>query len=103
MNISYNPKEDRLLLKISSKNNDEYRLWLTRRYSGLLLKLFQDEIDKHGGEPRVASSDEAKKMYQNGALEKPYEAESTNFPLGEDGVLGFRINKGDRIKIQLDI
>jgi len=95
MNISYIPKEDRLLLKISTKNNDEYRLWLTRRYCSMLIKLFNQEIDKYGGEPTVAASDEAKKMYKDGALEKAYEAENNSFPLGENGVLAFRINKGD--------
>jgi hypothetical protein len=95
MNISYIPKEDRLLLKISTKTNDEYRLWLTRRYCSLLIKLFKDEIDKFGGEPTVAASDEARKMYKDGAFEKTYEAEGNSFPLGEDGVLAFRINKGD--------
>jgi hypothetical protein len=95
MNISYVPKEDRLLLKISSRTNDEYRLWLTRRYCGLLIKLFNDEIDKYGGEPTVAASDEAKQLYHNGALEKAYEEEINNYPLGEDGVLAFRINKGE--------
>lgn len=95
LNISYIPKEDRLLLKISTKDNDEYRLWLTRRYCILLIKLFNEEIDKYGGEPAVAASDEAKKMYKDGAFEKAYEAENYSFPLGEDGVLAFRINKAD--------
>ena len=96
MNISYIPKEDRLLLKISSKSNDEYRLWLTRRYCSLLIKLFKDEIDKFGGEPTVAASDEAKKMYKDGAFEKAYEEQSNSYPFGRGWCIGISNSiKGD--------
>ena len=37
MNISHNGKEDRLLLRVSTGAGDECRLWLTRRYTGLLM------------------------------------------------------------------
>ena len=37
MNISHNGKEDRLLLRLSTGAGDECRLWLTRRYTGLLM------------------------------------------------------------------
>ena len=29
MNVTYIPKEDRLLLKISTTQKDEFRIWLT--------------------------------------------------------------------------
>jgi hypothetical protein len=93
INITHNGKEDRLLLRISTTAGNEFRLWLTRRYTALLLGVLNKEIDKQGGAPRVASSEETTKMLKNGALEQKYENDKVNsFPLGEDGVLAFRIN-----------
>ena len=56
INIAHNAKEDRLLLRISSGGGDEYRLWLTRRYTGLLLGVLNKEMDSRGGAPSVAGS-----------------------------------------------
>ncbi|NKB38655.1 MAG: hypothetical protein GKR93_16095 [Gammaproteobacteria bacterium] len=93
INISYQPKEDRLMLKISSGNGDEYRFWLTRRFTGLLLGVLNKEMDARGGAPSVAGKEETTKMIKKGALEKKYEAEKVqSYPLGENGVLAFRIN-----------
>jgi hypothetical protein len=93
INISHDGKEDRLLLRISTTTGDEYRLWLTRRYTKLLLGVLNKEMDKQGGAPNVAGSKETTSMLKNGALEKKYEAaKSKSFPLGENGVLAFKIN-----------
>ena len=93
INISHNGKEDRLLLRVSTGAGDEYRIWLTRRYTGLLMGVLNKEIDMRGGAPGVGGSEETTKMLKSGALEKKYDAEkTTNFPLGDKGVLAFRIN-----------
>jgi len=93
INISHDSKEDRLLLRISTGARDEYRMWLTRRYTGLLMGVLNKEMDNHGGVPSVAGSEETTKMLKSGALEKKYDSENTrSFPLGEAGVLAFRIN-----------
>ncbi|NKB39404.1 MAG: hypothetical protein GKR93_19905 [Gammaproteobacteria bacterium] len=93
INISHDTKQDRLLLRISTTGGDEYRLWLTRRYTNLLLGVLNKEIDNQGGAPSVAGSEETTKMLKNGALEKKYDSENTKtFPLNEEGVLAFRIN-----------
>lgn len=94
MNISYNPKEDRLLLRVSSKSGDEFRLWLTRRYTEMLINILKQELIKHGGEPALASSDETINMIKGGAFKQSFDGDSTSFPLGDSGVLAFRINSG---------
>jgi len=91
MNIRYVPTEDRLLLKISSRQGDEFRLWLTRRYTGLLVNVLHQEMDKNGGGQVLASSDETRRMYKDGAFDKRYEDKHQNYPLGEAGVLAYRI------------
>ena len=93
MNISHDSKEDRLLLRVSTGGGDEYRLWLTRRYTGLLMGVLNKEMDERGGVPSVAGSEQTTKMLKNGALEKKYDNEKVqSYPLGEAGVLAFRIN-----------
>ncbi|MBT6879194.1 MAG: hypothetical protein HOA22_06640, partial [Gammaproteobacteria bacterium] len=39
-NIQYNREEDRLILKMLLSDNGEIRLWLTRRYTQMMLAAF---------------------------------------------------------------
>jgi len=96
INMQYSNKEDRILLRTSTKNNDEYLIWLTRRYVKLLLDIFDKEIEKRGGTTTLSSQKETKKFYKEGGFEKPYveETEKTH-PLGEEGVLAFGIKTGN--------
>ena len=36
MTVKYLPTEDRMLLRIATSEKTEYRLWLTRRFIGIL-------------------------------------------------------------------
>jgi hypothetical protein len=91
INISYQPSEDRLLMKVSS-NGEEFRIWLTRRYTGLLLNVLENQLEALGTPLQTRTGNLANKLKQ-GAYEKPFETDSsTRFPLGEKGILGYRIN-----------
>jgi len=93
LNMNYVPAEDRLMLRMNTQAGDEYRVWLTRRFASLLVELLNKEIDKHGGIPTLASTRETKKLFKQGAMEKPYEEEEiVNYPLGEAGFLASKIN-----------
>ena len=93
INVAYSPAQDRLLLRISTKTADEYRIWLTRRFTGILTGLLGKEMDKQGGVATVASSQETTSLLKGGALEKKYQEDSeASYPLGESGILAFRIN-----------
>lgn len=95
INVGYHPSEDRLLLRINTKAGDEFRVWLTRRYTGVLMGVLNKEIDKYGGLPAVASSPATTQMFKQGAMEKPYEEERvTNFPLGKAGFLAYAAKTG---------
>lgn len=97
LNITYDGTEDRLLLRARSSTGAEYRVWLTRRYSGLLLKVLVDLLDQSGGIHDVASHPETVRQFREGALEKSYETlpetagMAPKLPLG-DGILAFRLN-----------
>ncbi len=93
INISYIPVEDRLMMRINTKQGVEYRIWLTRRFTGILTGLLTKEIDRLGGIPALASTDQTRAMFKQGAMEKPYEAEKVvELPLGQDGILAHKIN-----------
>lgn len=106
MNITYSGKEDRLLLRTSTHQGDEYRIWLTRRFTRLLLQVLATEMQKHGGHLSIGSQGETAKLLREGAFDKPYEEEkASNFPLGEDGILAYGVkshNKPDgRLFLQI--
>lgn len=93
INLTYSPEEDRLLLRVSDGELSEFRVWLTRRYTELLCGMLMEEMNKAGGVQELASSKETLHGFKNGAFTKEYEGSHRHqFPLGEAGVLGFRIN-----------
>ncbi len=105
INITYIDKEDRLLMRATTKNGDEYRIWFTRRYTGLLMDILNKGMHERGGMTTLGSTPQTTQMIKGGALEKPFENDMRNYPLGEKGVLGFGIktNIGEDkvIKLQL--
>ena len=92
INITYSSREDRLLLRVATQAGDEYRIWLTRRFTGLLFKVLEKEMDKHGGIASIGTNQKTTQMFKSGAFEKQFEHEKTvNFPLGEQGFLAYGI------------
>jgi len=95
INVSYIDKEDRLLLRVSTSADAEYRLWCTRRFTRLLLdgfeKLFQHEVAASVPAPEQARREVAQMQHNlavsEEAFSKSYEALPTNYPLGENGLL----------------
>ncbi|MEX2365110.1 MAG: hypothetical protein WD601_00795, partial [Pseudohongiellaceae bacterium] len=93
MNISYQPKEDRLLLKISTSSNSEYRIWMTRRFTSLLLNVLSEQMDARGGIQKVASTPDTRERLKNTDAAQEYESgPDMEYPLGADGILAFKIN-----------
>lgn len=93
INISYIPVEDRLMMRINTRQGIEFRVWLTRKFTGILVGLLNKEIEKLGGIPALASTDETRNMFRQGAMEKPYEADKVvDYPLGQTGILAYKIN-----------
>lgn len=107
MNISYSDKEDRLLLRTSTRAGAEYRIWLTRRFTCLLLHVLGSEMQGQGAVLTVTPSRQARTQaattpetpeqtsatpQQAGVFSRPFEEEKTsNFPLGEAGILAHSI------------
>jgi len=98
INISYELEQDRLLLRASTSAGQEYRLWLTRRYAGLLADILQQQIDKSGGVHKLASARQTTDQLRQGAFDQQYEGGCNEFPLGAAGILGYGIKVGELIE-----
>jgi len=92
INVTYYGKEDRLLLKVTTQKGNEYRIWLTRRFTGLLFNVLNAEMDKQGGISSIRTSQQTRQMFKSGAFEKSFEkGKTTSFPLGKQGFLAYGI------------
>ncbi len=49
LSLSYSSEEDRLLLIITTREQQEYRVWLSRRYTGMLLGVIRNIINELDG------------------------------------------------------
>ncbi len=95
LNVSYIEVEDRLFLKVSTSEDEEYRVWCTRRFTRVLMdrleETFQTEMPSSAAVPEPARREVARMQHQQSvteeSFEQPYQAEPTGYPLGEDGLL----------------
>lgn len=93
--VRFNPEQDRLLLCASTEDQQEWRLWLTRR----LVKLLWPALLKAlGRNPLVAAQADTgakatvmdfqrQKALQQADFKTPYQEGAKAFPLGEDPIL----------------
>lgn len=113
VNLGYNAKEDRLLFKVRNSDAQEYRLWMTRRFTGLLWDVvgriireteLSVELDASVNHDAVLQF-EHEQALQKGDFASAYEETASSFPLGEDGKLGFKITynklEGKRVTLNL--
>ncbi len=105
INISFNPLEDRLLLRLATQKGDcqvEFRLWLTRRYVKLLLPVLDKMLE---AEEKILTQvferdRKAVLEFQKQAalsqtdFKTPYSAEAKETPLGSEPLLVSRIHAG---------
>lgn len=92
ININYHPNEDRLLMRTTTRGGEEYRVWLTRRFTGMLNNLLLKSMDMYGGAPTVGAAPKTQQMFKSGAFEKKFDKDkSSDFPLGEKGILAYGV------------
>jgi hypothetical protein len=100
MQMLYVPEEDRVLFRVNIEDNKQFRLWLTRRYTLLFLKILKTHID---ADPDVSiqTTPEAKEAIQSFKQEKAMEGanfeekfkeEDSEMPFGDDVPLAYRLN-----------
>jgi hypothetical protein len=121
----YHPEEDRILFRVNSTTNEEFRFWITRRFAMMLLKVLTEHAES---DPDISTqgSAEAKRAVKEFKHEqaidkadfnKPFREEHAEYPLGEEARLAFKLTcsrmgselklgihpkKGEGITLQID-
>lgn len=92
---SYSAEQDRLLLELSTAKRSAYRIWLTRRFVGLLwqrlvgslAKAPEVVVQKAPRAKRTVMAFQKEKAVQAAEFSKPYEKADLVYPLGEAPLL----------------
>ena len=98
LQMSYSAEEDRILLRINTTSRDEFRFWLTRRFSQLIIKALKVHCD---ADPDIStqSTVDAKQAVQSykqeaantqGTFNQSFE-QSESYPLGESPMLAHKL------------
>ncbi len=108
INVTYNPGEDRLLMRMNAPGPDgsvEYRMWLTRRFLQLMWQGLDKSMEaESAADPTVQPSvrEAVQQFKEEAALSEadfstPYEKAPATTPLGPDPFLitKMQIKKGE--------
>jgi len=98
LSVSYEERQDRLLLRLNTQDHQEFRFWLTRRMSlRLLPAIDQSVIRLEASQPGVTAPDTtSQKMLtelkrdaflQQADFATPFEAKAERKPLGDEPLL----------------
>jgi len=99
INVTYVPKEDRLLVKISDSDDEECRIWLTRRFTKILLealdKVLMAESRAQGAVTKEAQSAFAEYQHSQNVNDDSfahnYQQETGQPALGKEDMLAHTI------------
>ena len=99
LQISYSADEDRILLRINTTSGDEFRFWLTRRFSMLLIKALEEhraadpDISTQTTEAGKQAVQEFKReeATSKGNFQEQFKP-SGQFPLGEAPILAYKLS-----------
>ena len=106
LSVGFDPEQDRLLMRIATSTQSEFRLWLTRRYVKLLWPALLQLVDSTAPPAARAPSQATPQAQQavrafaheeaisRADFSKPYEADERETPLGADPILLSRMETG---------
>lgn len=97
LQITFVPAEDRLLMRVASGDNEEFRFWLTRRFVAALRPHLENSLS-HRDRIRTQTTSNARRelldferqaAVQNADFETPFQTQTqtTTLPLGDHPVL----------------
>lgn len=99
MQMLYNPEEDRILFRVNTTDRQQFRFWLTRRYSILLLKVLKEHLDS---DPDVTlqetpqAKEAVKSFKQERAITSAnfndqFDESANELPLGKEVPVAFKL------------
>ena len=89
LNVQYDERQDRLLVRVKTVQEQEVRLWLTRRIGVKLVEPLMTTVSRiEALDPAVTVADEESRkilvhLKQEDFLQTPYSSTTTALPLGE--------------------
>lgn len=116
LSVSFDERQDRLLLRLSTQDHEEFRFWLTRRMTARLLPVVEQSVARlEASQPGVAAPDPSaqqmlSELKRDAFLQKadfstPFASQATQLPLGADPLLvtdaHFNFQPGGALGIQL--
>ena len=98
LSVQHNERQDRLLLRLNTQDQQEFRFWLTRRMTLRLVPAIQQSaVRLEAAQPGVAATDEAAQhllselkrdaFLQQADFATPFENHATQWPLGAEPLL----------------
>jgi len=95
LQVFYDASQDRLVLRVNTTSKEEFRFWLTRRFTQGLWPLLQKGLRANPDVAQQPSTETRKAVldFQQDAAtrsmdtERPFREQPTNFPLGEENIL----------------
>ena len=99
LQMLYVPEEDRILFRINTAERQQFRFWLTRRYSALLLQVLKRHLE---GDPDISMQEtpEAREAVESFKREKAmasanfkeqFDEDANELPLGESIPIAFKL------------
>ncbi|MCK5725990.1 MAG: hypothetical protein KAH22_04080 [Thiotrichaceae bacterium] len=93
--IRYVQEEDRLLLRLNTSNKEEFRFWLTRRYTEAVQPLLQQAIhetptvkgQQSSSNKKAVMDFERKAIEENINFKASFKEKAQSYPLGEQPLL----------------
>ena len=114
LSLSYDDKQDRLLLRVSTQDAEEFRFWLTRRMTERLGPALQQAVQRlDAQQPGLVAADERSRqlvsdfrhddIIRHADFRTPYSPQ-TSLPLGETPMLLTDVNmrlQGQELHLEL--
>jgi hypothetical protein len=99
MQMLYVPEEDRILFRVNTTSNHQFRFWLTRRYTILLLRVLKEHVESDPdvsmqGTPEAkeaVKSFKQEKAIQSANFKENFREKANELPLGQDIPVAFKL------------
>lgn len=116
LSVSFDERQDRLLLRLSTQAHEEFRFWLTRRMTSRLLPTLEKCVVRlEASQPGVAAPDPGSQQMlselkrdafmQKADFSTPFASQTPVLPLGSEPLLvtdaHFNLESGGALRIQL--
>lgn len=85
--VSHDPVQDRLLLRVGTQGNEEFRVWITRRFLRQVWPVLATMLAGHLAPVAQASRPAEARDEAPPSFEKPFRDESPSYPLGSAPLL----------------